>query len=98
MREKIREYLEKSSLTKLERRGKKAIRATKPGKSLSPDELTIQYYKMFATQLDPKFVQAFNGTLKHNTFTQDSLYAYITVLLKAEKKRTVCKCYRPISH
>ncbi|KAM5151827.1 otoancorin [Mantella aurantiaca] len=67
------------------------------GKSPGPDGYTPRFYKLFAAEIGPSMLKAFNAVSAAHPFPRQSLEAQIVVIPKEGKDPTLCSSYRPIS-
>lgn len=106
---RIREYLRGLDLSRAEREKvecletpitqdevEKVIRNTALGKSLGPDGYSIAYYKKFSKILVPNLCNYLNALSENEETREESLLAYITLILKEGKDPASPGSYRPI--
>lgn len=76
---------------------RRVINSMALGKSPGPDGYSILYYKRFQKFPIPKLCEYLNALAEGETLREESLLAYILLILKEGKDPTVPASYRPIS-
>lgn len=108
--EKIKQFLQKINLTKLEEKEAKTLVGTitkeeikavrgklKNNKSPGVDGLPREFYRYFQTELVPLLYRVFNQSLGAKDPPKTWTEAVISVIQKDGKDPTQCTSYRPIS-
>lgn len=67
------------------------------GKTPSPDSIPVEFYKMYAEYLAPRFQSLLAKSLEEGTLPDSMHDAVIVVITKPGKDPTLCSSYRPIS-